>query len=622
MDQNCNSKRGRLHARWLSLMALLTALAPAFMGTGCSSSPEKPVLTPPPLPTYTGEPYLYGTVGSLANLKAFEPLLVSGYGLVVLPPGTGTGSSDVPSYLRQWMINEMRRKGLGSFQFGTEDLSPRRVLESRDTAIVRVEGLIPPGATKGTNFPVLVTALEQTQTQSLEHGSLWTADLAIGGADTTMQFRRPLAQAKGAVFLNPFDESTPQEQRLSFQRQAVVLAGGAVTQDRPIDLVLNQPSWVFARMIADRVNERFSHEKATEFFNTAVAKNDMVVRINVPARFAGDPNKLLRLISRLYLRKTGDFEADKARQLGEVLVKKPDQAQPVSEAWQSLGKIAVPVIREYYQHEAYHVRLAALEAGAWLEDELAAGELAQLALAPEAAVRRQASELLGRLPRSTRATLALRSLLNDPDIKVRIAAYESLAEFGDSSVHRVPMGNRDQFKFYLDVVQATDPVIYVSQRDIPRLVVFGPNTGFKEYLSASLWDGRFRMEGGPADQQISVFYQSPINPKGTTQRIAPTAANLAVLMGHRYSAERPVEGFDLSYSSIVNAMYNLQKSGDLLAAMVVAPNPLASAIEEKRRQEPTQTRPEETEGLEGVDPDLAVPTDGTLQPVTTRPAGK
>ncbi len=615
-------QRERITACRFSLMSCLLASAIFIASlTSCASDPPKKVMTPPPLPTYTGEQYLYGTVGSLANLRAFEPLLVSGYGLVVLPPGTGTGSADVPTYLRQWMINEMRRKGLGSFQFGTEDLSPRKVLESKDTAIVRIEGLIPPGSPKGTNFPILVTALERTQTQSLEHGTLWTADLSVGGADTSMQFRRALAEAKGAVFINPFDEQSTEKERFAFQREGVVLAGGAVTQDRPIDLALNQPSWVFSRMIADRINERFPHEKSTEFFNTAIAKSDMLVRINVPARFAGDPTKLLRLISRLYLRRTGDFEADKARQLGEVLVARPDQAQPVSDSWQSLGKVALPVIREYYQNSSAEVRLAALEAGAWLEDELAANELAQLALHVDAPVRRKASELLARLPRSTRATLALRSLLDDVDRTVRIAAYEALAQQGDSSVNRIPMGDRNQFKFFIDVVQAKDPLIYVSQRDVPRLVVFGPNTGFKDHMSVSLWDGRFRIEGGEANEQLSVFYQSPLNPKGSAQKIAPTVANLAVLMGHKYSAERPFDGFDLSYSSIVNAIYNMQSNGDVLAGLVIAKNPLASYIEKMRDRDPNETRPEGAAEEEATGDGAAanLPAEGDLTPVTARP---
>jgi flagellar basal body P-ring protein FlgI len=619
MMKTHDSKRRRLHACRLCFSFVVLA-ATTLAGLGCASDPPKRVLTPPPLPTYSGEQYLYSTVGSLANLKAFEPLLVSGYGLVVMPPGTGTGSSDVPTHLRQWLINEMRRKGLGSFSLGTEEMTPRRLLESKDVAVVRVEGLMPPGATRGTTFPILVTALEQTQTTSLENGVLWTTDLSIGGADTSMQFRRPLAEGKGAVYLNPFDEKVTAKEKLAFQRQAVVLAGGTVTKDRPIDLVLNQPSWVFSRMIADRVNERFLHEKATEFFNTAVAKSDMVVRINVPARFAGDPSKLLRLISRMFLRRSQDFEADKARQLGQVLIARQDQAQPICEAWQALGKTALPVIREYYQDKKNYVRLTALEAGAWLEDELAAGELAGLALDTDAATRRKASELLGRLPRSTRATMALRNLLDDVDRDVRIAAYEALAEFGDPAVHRVPLGDRNQFKFFLDVVQSKDPLIYVSQSDLPRLVVFSPNAGFKEYVSVELWDGRFRLEGGDANEQISVFYQSPTSPKGHVQKIAPTVANLAILMGHRTSADRPFEGFDLSYSSIVNAIYNLQKKGDVMAQIWVVKNPLADAVDQYRNRANSTTRPEDEEADDT--PALTGPPrtdEGDLVPVIANP---
>ena len=48
-----------------------------------------------------------------------------------------------------------------------------------DTAVVVVEGLIPPGATEGTRFDLRVFAHPMTSTTSLEGGRLYTTCLCL-----------------------------------------------------------------------------------------------------------------------------------------------------------------------------------------------------------------------------------------------------------------------------------------------------------------------------------------------------------------------------------------------------------------------------------------------------------
>lgn len=571
-----------------ALLLLLLGLS-----TGCESTEVgKRRANGPPLPVFRGDKFLYGTVGSMAGLRTNRPTLVTGYGLIILPKGSGTGSSDVPSYLRQWFLNEMRRKGVGRFEFGAQDLSPRQLLISKDTAVVRIEGLIPPSSPKGTKFPVLVTALENTQTTSLEGGSLWTADLSIGGYRSANTFSKPLATARGDVYINPFDAKKTSADRLTFQRQGVILAGGSVQKDQPIELLLNQPDYNRSRLIADRINERFPHENAAEFFNTAVARSDLAIRINIPKQFAGNPQKLLGLIGHLYIQRSPNFEESQAQRLGNVLVANPTHAARVSEAWQALGKLALPEVRRYYSANPLPVRLAALEAGTWLQDEVAAIELQKMSVSPNPESRLQVAQLLRRMPKSRRASRTLQALVDDPTIAVRLAAYRSLSAVGDPTVTRVAIGHQDKLKFYLDVVRAKDPLIYVSQELEPRIVVFSPNTGFKDHTRAALWDGRLRLSGGNSKEPMRVFFQPQGETNGKAQQIAPTVANLAFLMGHRPSAAKPIEGFDLSYGVVVNAIYELQKKGYVEAQMRIGENALAKSLDEFKKRKEVEVRPE------------------------------
>ena len=151
---------------------IVLAVGAAALAGGCGNPGTRRAYAPRLMP-----PGVAGTVGEYADLVGANPLPVRGYGVVV---GLGkNGSSEVPTGLKDQLVQEMSKLGLGSPQAGTEGLSPSRMLEDKDTAVVVVGGWLPPGAPKGTRFDVMVQALPQTQTLSLVGGTLLGTDLKI-----------------------------------------------------------------------------------------------------------------------------------------------------------------------------------------------------------------------------------------------------------------------------------------------------------------------------------------------------------------------------------------------------------------------------------------------------------
>ena len=102
----------------------------------------------------------------------------------------------------------------------------------------------------------------------------------------------------------------------------------------------------------------------------------------------------------------------------------------------SIGKTALPVIRSYYGHTAQDVSLAALEAGARLEDELVCGYLEPITRLPDTPRRRRVANILRHMPNSLRGVRLLQRLLDDSETEVRIDAYESLADISDPVIRR------------------------------------------------------------------------------------------------------------------------------------------------------------------------------------------
>ncbi|MEM9419951.1 MAG: flagellar basal body P-ring protein FlgI, partial [Planctomycetota bacterium] len=173
---------------------------------GCSNKDAGRAPAAAPGATFTGPRYLYNTVGSLSRLQNNQPRIVSGYGVVV--GLNGTGSSEVPAALRQWLINEMTKQGVGRQQYDEIlPMSPAQLLASKDTAVVHVAGIIPPGAVAGSRFDLKVEAAD-TSTTSLVGGRLWTTNLSMGGLNPENFYLTPLAEGRGPIYLSPTDNAS------------------------------------------------------------------------------------------------------------------------------------------------------------------------------------------------------------------------------------------------------------------------------------------------------------------------------------------------------------------------------------------------------------------------------
>lgn len=555
---------------------------------GCSQKKKQPPPVPPP-PTFTGADFLQGTVQSLATMRGYRPLLVSMWGVVGNLPGTG--SADVPAFLRSWLFNEMRRRGVGSYRLGTQDQPPAKLLASNTMAVVRVEGLIPPGALAGSRFDVLVTALPGTQTTSLQGGRLWTTDLAVGGANTRLLFSHKLAEAAGYLYIDPFKDPQVEKQRQELLRRAVVLGGGKVTVERPIDILLNQPNGQRAQLIADRITERFPHERAAEFFNTAIAKNDMLVELHVPARYAHETQRFLELVAKLYLGRDETAQQQHAQRMIEVARGDPRYAEDAALTWEGIGKTIIPLIRPLYRDSAMHLRLAALEAGARLQDVQAADELLALAGHEQAAVRKRTAELMAVLPVGARVTDALSKLVDDVDEDVRLTAYETMALTANPVLRRTPINGSGGFKFLLDLVPSNRPLVYVAHNRLPRVAVFGLNTGFQTPLLARIWDNRLMLRTKPDKPLLDVFYQAPGDTRTQTFEIAPSIANFVVLLAQEPTVQNERQGLDLTFSEVVNALFELNEAGHIDGQVDIRLAALEQTVAPYRQMEPTM-RPE------------------------------
>ncbi len=649
------------------LMAL--GAAALMLLAGCSSKPKASArnvqVETREIPTL-----LRGTVGAEVEFRGVEPVLVSGYGLVV--GLNGTGGDVLPDSVAATMEREMGLNGIGKAnEIGGDAVankSPREILRDKNVAVVLVQAAIPPGAPANATFDVFVQALNASD---LEGGTLWTTELRIGGAATLggVQARR-IAVSRGPVFINPFDTAGGDGHDIA-RVAGRVLAGGQVTNPLGIELVLMNPSFARTRAIVSAINSRYPSGPGDPV-TTARGRSGPDARtgtggsveLHVPNRFRQTPAEFLQLIRHVQIEQ--GYPEAYARRYVEGMKAEPVLADDLSWCLEALGNKSLPFIRELYDYPERRVQMAALKAGARLDDPIAAPHLKEVALNAGGSTKTQAIALLGRINNSgPTIDETLRDMLAEEELEVRVAAYEALSGRAERAqlarLENLQKSNPDsaearisptrlqiiasanlsgrniqgiermfvEDKFFLDVVPVGDPLIYVSQQGQPRIVLFGEDNDVRRPVVASAWNNRLMLTADEGSEDVRVYYKPETAGRAMQQTVKGRLPRLIEYMARKTTPEDPRPGLNFSYSQVVGALSALQLAGGTRAAFATEGeklklelnSALSSAQMAQRPETPGDkqilvVQPRPSESPAAPDPTAAAPKPVPISPAT------
>jgi hypothetical protein len=548
---------------------------------------------------------LRGTIASECTLEGFQPVPVHGLGLVVDLQGTGV--SDVPPDVRATILTTARRHGIGSERAGWGDLTPEALLDSPNTAVVVVRGVIPPAAPAGTRFDVDVAVFPTSSTTSLEGGRLYTAELTprvVQGRGFAILpptgSRQPadLALARGSIVVNPFAEPGAVQRDEINRRNGRIQGGGVVSSDMPLRLRLAAPSHTRALVVQSAINTRFQREPGQRR-DTARGENDETIVLTVPPSFHDRTEEFIQLLLHTSIRQAGAEQI--ASTVRRHVLENPGDAAAASWRWQALGKRSLPVIRDLYDHPDERPRLAALQAGAMLDDALVAPHLIELARTASLDTRRTAIELLAGMDINPVIDIALRELLNDSEVEIRLASYEALSERRDPAIERFAVDD----KFIVDVVPSERPLIYITQTGTPRVALFGTQVTIRRPVTMTAWSQRFMIVGDSGDDLVEVYYRPSDSARGVIHRVEPDLPQFVRFLGHTTQVEQPRAGLGLSYSEVIGVLHQIWRQGYLDADFMPEADRVMAAL---LRQPPPRRAAERPEFGDGE----AAPSDQTL----------
>jgi hypothetical protein len=529
------------------------------------------------------QPIMRGTVAAEAAFTGDQPTVVRGYGLVI--ELKNTGGKLMPASVRASMLQEMARRGVGNTATGWRGLSPEQMLDSETTAVVIVEGVIPPGGVKNEHFDLRVSAVPGTDTTSLEGGLLYTTILRPGTLTLGSRQAKERGRGRGRIFINPFAEPDAAGRDSVDRLTGRILDGGTIAENMPVKLLLAVRSHARSMAVRDAINSRFPKEPGqTE--KTAHGKSGDEIMVNVPPSFAKDPVKFLELIRHTSLRPEVVDRTSLAVRRG--LLANPGMATNAAWRWKSLGPKAIPMFQDLYDFPEEGPRLAAVTAGAYLDDPMVVQPLLALAKAGSMEARIVSIQMLGRMAPNPLVDIGLRPLLNDPEIDIRLITFEALELRNDPIIATYVVDG----KFTLNLVPSSSPLIYVAQTGTPRIVLFGESIETKRPLLFSAWSNRLMIKGQEESDHLEVYYREAAGIPAQIDRVSASLPDLVAFLGHKTTIEAPAPGIGLSYSEVIGAVHRLWRNGHIDADFKAEQDRLLAAILRAQQAELVEERPE------------------------------
>ncbi len=527
---------------WVGLAAALTVMG------GChkAKAPKGDAVA------LTSQADLGTAVGSLAALPKMEPAAVEGYGLVGGLPGTGSAycPPQLRAYLKQYILA----------QLPTARVDLDKLLNSKNTAVVWLEGTLPLTPSADDRFDVRVSLIPGSEATSIRGGWLYKADLVAQGTfgvDT-----RPLATVDGPVFINPIAAVE------SDLRNGYILGGGRTLDEYSLILRLRRADYRMASTIRNRLSERYGPDVAR-----AISARDVEVRI--PPEYRRRKPRFLAVLPATYVEVSDELSRARTSAFVHQLAVSGDKegAEIALEAVgrESLGKLAVLL-----KAADAEVRFRAARCMLALGDDRAFPVLREMALDAKSPFRTEALDAVMVSAQRNDAGALARRLLRDGDPAVVLAAYEYLRQLDDPAVQREFIGR----SFSLEQVVQTDRrAIFVSRSGDPRVVLFGAPLECTNNLFVESPDQSIVINARPGDEAVSVTRKHPTRPGILGPiRTGFDVGSIVRALGAEAAADSTgqLQGLGVSYAEIIAVLEQLSAKGAVNAEFWPGPLPKIS----------------------------------------------
>jgi hypothetical protein len=403
-------------------------------------------------------PKLPDLIREATMVQGLQPIQVIGVGLVNGLPNTGGPAN--PSQFRDELLEEMKRRDIKD---------PNNFLELDNTALVRIQATIPPGARRNDPVDLVVRAPNESVVFDLNDG--WLLDTRLRQQRFLQnKIRKSEVMAVGTGPVLTRGSYTPGEDG-TLKTEGTILSGGRIQITRKLGLVLS-PEYQHAKTssaLAAAINRRFFFFDGTTRQGIAKAKEDDFLEMETHPRYRNNIPRMMAVIQAI---STAPESSATQIRLSELASKLSDPTTAADAALQleAMGESAVPILIDALNSTNPELRFYAAEALAYL-DRTEAIESLETAIRETAAFRHPSLLALQGMDHQL-AIDALMRLMNEASIETRYGSFCAIRRQGVEG--KSMLGGKALKSFYLYQIPSTvKPAVVVSLRDSPEVVLFG-----------------------------------------------------------------------------------------------------------------------------------------------------
>ncbi len=411
-------------------------------------------------------PYRVSYVRDYAYPYNMHLVAIEGFGLVC--GLRGNGAPEPPGTDRDMILRDLQKANVDR---------PNELLDSLDTAVVRLSATLLPGVLQGDRFDVTVNVKPGSEVKSLRGGYLFRTTLKEMGVELSTNALRqgtPLGDVGGPVMLSPSIGSQSNPMELTYGK---ILGGGVARKDRPLYLTMKEEhvSEYNTKRIADQINKRFYTKLGGKTEGVAKAKTDTVVELRVHPTYKDNMERYMQVLLSVVCYETNEQRAKRLDELKRA-IRDPKTAQDAALKLEALGKPGIETLVTGMKSSNPEIRFYCAESLAYLDVVQAVKPLAEIART-EPAFRIRALGALSSMKSDLEAESVLRDMLNENSAETRYGAFRALwlRNPYDLAIRGETLGSLEgasQFNYH--VLNTTGaPMIHATYSKHPELVLFG-----------------------------------------------------------------------------------------------------------------------------------------------------
>ncbi len=479
--------------------------------------------------------------------RGLNEIAIEGVAAVNALPGTG-GPAD-PSIYRQQLIEEMK----------TNDVKdPNLFLELPETALVRVQAIIPAGARRGDEIDLQIMTPPRSKVTNLHSG--WLLDTRLRQQiriQNSVRQSEVMAVGIGPVLTRADYEGGAEE---THRIEGRVIGGGRVQNDRTLGFVL-RPEFQHVKMsagLAGAINHRFYFFDGTTRRGIAKPTEDDYIEIDVHPRYRGQETRLMAIIGAIGVKPESSATQARLIELSKRL-KEPATAADAANQLEALGESAIPTLTESLTTSNPELKYYAAEALAYLDRVESIAPLEE-SIRNVAAFRHPGLAALQGME-SHEALAALKRLMDQSSLETRYGAFCAIRRRSDGKTSLGGKSIGTALKLYRIASQGS-PAVVISTRETPEIVLFG------NVSSLEIPDFLFGSDGlllKPDTSQSGQIHISRFQAGQADKRVTVSGGVDAVIAG--------IVAVGGGYGDVVNTLRNAKAAGFLRDQLALDPLP-------------------------------------------------